>query len=151
MALAPILGSQLTAPRVDFQINGITIAWCSGINVGLNLQHEPMMAIGSFEPIEFVPLSASSTFSASTFSLVTENFATLGIQPAMGQTPTQHLLNLLSVGDQTAILVDTKSLKTIYTLFGIKFGGTSSSITPNTMTMLDVQFYVKRAVPFGAE
>lgn len=110
-----------------------------------------MMAVGSFEPIEFVPLSAGSTFSASTFSLVTENFATLGIQASMGQTPQQHLLNLLSLGNQTAVLTDTKTGKVIYQLFGIRFGGTSTGITPNTMTMLDVQFYVSRAVPFGAE
>ncbi len=151
MALAPVIGSQLTAPRVAFSINGIQIAWCSGINIGLNLQHEPMMAVGSFEPIEFVPLSAGSTFSASTFSLVTENFATLGIQASMGQTPQQHLLNLLSIGNQTAVLTDTKTGRIIYTLYNVKFGGTSTGITPNTMTMLDVQFYVGRAVPFGAE
>lgn len=132
-------------------ISGINIAWLSNISLSQNNQHEPMMAVGSYEPIEFVPLSSGSTLSVGSFSLVTENFATLGIQPSMGQGPAQHLLNVLSRGDQTAVLTDSKTLKQLYTCYGVKYGSSSTNITPNTMVMLDVQLYVRRVVPFGAE
>ena len=150
MALAPLLGSQLTGPRSILALNGIPIAWASGISISDSTQHDEMRTLGSLEIVEFVPVSYGAQFSASTFSLVTENFHTLGIASQMGDTAQDHLLNLLSKGVQTATLSDAKTSKLLYTMYGLKYGGSSSSPSPNSMTMLDVTFYIARLVPFGA-
>lgn len=150
MALAPVLGSQLTGPRSLLSISGIPIAWASGIAVSEQLQHEEMRTIGSLWLTEFVPISAGWTFSCSTFALITENFYTLGVAAQQGTTAQAHLLSLLGKGNQTATVEDAKTNKLQYVMYGLKYGGASSSVSPNSMVMQDVTFYVQRVEPFGA-
>ena len=144
-----VLGTQLTGARAVFQLNGKFLAWGAGISYSHQPQYEDYRTLNAYESVEHVPVGYTANFSCMQFTLIDRNLTTFGVQAQMGTDGTQHLLNVIQLGELNATVEDALNDKLLLQVFGLRFAGNSVDVSPNQLSTGNVSFVCRRIVEFG--
>jgi len=113
-------GRILTGARARFSLNGVKVGYARNVQVGETVDYQPVQTLDNVETEEFAPVGYDVTFSASHFRIVGETVKSLGWFPKVGGNTEEHLTNILTTGDLTATIEDTKTGKIIATVEQVK-------------------------------
>lgn len=137
-------GRLLTGARARFSINGIRVGYGSNISISENIDYQPIDVIGNIMTEEHVPIGYNVRFTASTFKIVGETLKTLGFFPEVGANSDALLTNILTLGDMTATIEDTKTGAVIATVEQVHVTSHNFSITSRGVVSEDVEFVAIR-------
>lgn len=134
-----------TGPRARFKLNNKVIAYATDVSFSENITFEPIKILDSIEIEEHVPVDYEVTgFSCRKFRPVGETLKGSGLFPKLGNTPGDHLLNILNAGEMTATIEDTRTGRVIATLEGVKIASQDMQVQARQVTSGNVQFVAKR-------
>lgn len=137
-------GRLLTGARARFSIEGIRIGYARSVSITEEIQYDPADVLDNIETEEFVPTAYRVTFSASQFRIVGETLKSLGLFPSTGNSPAEHLENILVSGDLSAQVEDTVTGKIIATLEQVKVASHNWTVDARGVVGEDMTFVAIR-------
>lgn len=133
-------GRLLTGARARFSINGVKVGYASNVTLGEDITYEDIEVLDNIEVEEQVPTRYRVRFSARHFRIVGETFKSLGWFPKAGANSEEHLTNILTSGDLSATLEDTKTGKLVATVEQVKVATRNWTVDANGVVGEDVEF-----------
>ncbi len=137
-------GRILTGARMRFLINGAKVGYARNVNVSEELRYDPAEVLDNIEVEEYVPIGYNVRLRASQFRIVGETLKSLGYFPKVGANTEEHLSNVLTSGDMTATLEDTKTGKIVATLEQVKIASHNWTVDARGIVGEDVEFVAIR-------
>jgi len=137
-------GRLLTGARARFSINGTKVGYARNVNVSEELRYDPVEVLDNIEVEEFVAIGYTVRFRASQFRIVGETIKSLGYFPSVGANTEEHLSNVLTNGDLTATLEDSKTGKIVATLEQVKVSSHNWTVDARGVVGEDVEFVAIR-------
>ena len=137
-------GRILTGARMRFLINGAKVGYARNVNISEELRYDPVEVLDNIEVEEYVPIGYSVRLRASQFRIVGETLKSLGYFPKVGANTEEHLSNVLTSGDMTATLEDTKTGKIAATLEQVKIASHNWTVDARGIVGEDVEFVAIR-------
>lgn len=135
-----------TGPRCRFTLNGVVIALGRSVQVQEEVAYDPIKVLDNLEVVEHEPIDYNCSMSAAEVLVVGKTLEALGYFAQKGQTPQDHLRNILSLPDITAQLEDNIGETIICRVFGVKVASKSFAVDARTSVARDVQFVARRVV-----
>lgn len=139
--------------RAVFRIDGQKIAWASGVEIGEEIQHEPIDVLDNLEVQEHVPLAYRVSFSASIFRTIkntpgaqapregqTGSLKEIGLFPKTGA----DVLNALRAGTMTATIHDRLTGKIVAQVERVRSANNNFSLTARGVVGQNVSFVAIR-------
>lgn len=141
MAMADkVKGALLTGARARFSIEGIQVGYARNVTVTEEIEYQPVEILDNIQVEEFVPVAYRVRFTASMFRIVGETLKKQGWFPKLGQSPQEHLENILLSDGMVATIEDTKTKETFATLEQVKVSSHNYTIDPRGIVGEDVEF-----------
>lgn len=137
-------GRLFTGARARFLINGVKVGYARGVNVGEEIQYDPVEIIDNIEVEEYVPIAYRVNFTASHFRIIGETIKSLGWFPNNGANTEEHLQNILISGDLTATIEDTRTGKIFATLEQVKIQSHNWNLDARGIVGEDLTFVAVR-------
>lgn len=137
-------GRVLTGARARFSINGVKVGYARNVTLGEEIEWQPLECLDNVEVEEHVPIAYRVSFSASKFRIVGETLKSLGYFPKVGANTDEHLQNILTAGDLTATLEDSKTGKLISTVEQVKIASHNWTTDARGIVGEDVTFVAIR-------
>lgn len=137
-------GRVLSGARARFLINGTKVGYARNVSVGEQIEFQPLELIDNIEVEEHVPTAYRVTFSAGMVRIVGETVKSLGWFPQVGANTEEHLENILTSGDLTANIEDTKTGRLVATLEQVKMASRNMTIDARGIVGTDVEFVAIR-------
>lgn len=141
-------GRVFTGARARFMLDGVPVGYARNVSVSEEIQYEPIEVLDNIEVSEFVPVGYRVTFTASKFRLIGETLKSNGWMPNTGKNTEQHLSNILTTGDLTAVIQDTKTdspaAKGMATLEQVKVASSNWTIDARGVVGEDITFNAVR-------
>jgi hypothetical protein len=138
-------GRVYTGARARFLLNGKKVGYARNVALGEALTYERLKVLDNIETEEHVPTDYDvPTFTAGQFKIVGETLKSLGYFPSTGANTEEHLQNILTNGDLTATLEDTKTGKIIATVEQVKVASYNWTIDAVGIVGEDVNFVAIR-------
>ena len=137
-------GKVVTGPKVLLLINGKRVGYARSANGGETLEMQPIDALGNIETEEHVETRYRVTFSMSLVRVSGESLRKLGLQPKLGQTPLEHLRNIVAQGLLTISLTDQIDNTPLMLVEQAKFTSNSFSIDAAGFMANEVEFVAIR-------
>lgn len=139
----------LSGPRALFLLNGIQVGYAGQCSVAQSYQQQPINVIGSLETIQHVPTGYSVQLTFNQLRLVGTTLVTQGLLPAVGSTPLEHLRNLVSIPELTAVLEDQITNTVCALVIGVRIESDSLNITSGGLWGEDVSAVARRMIGEG--
>lgn len=136
----PERGLVITGARARLSINGKKIGYCRNVSLEEVINFEPIRALDNIAVEEHVPLTYDVTMSAQIARLVGKPLTELGLWPKKGKNTSDLLFNILTSGDLTAVIEDTKTGKVLAAVENVRTSRRSYTIDAGAATFKDVQF-----------
>lgn len=112
-----------TGARCRFTIDGTVVAFARNAMAAEEWQHEPVKVLGSIEALGHEPVDYTATLRASALMPVNQTLEALGFAPKKGQTPQDHLRNILLLPDLVCQIEDDISETVVARVFGVRLSG----------------------------
>lgn len=133
-----------TGPRCRFTLNGVVVALGRSVQVQDELVYDPIKVLDNLEVIEHEPIDYNCSMSAAEVMIVGKTLEALGFAALKGQTPAEHLRNVLSLPDITAQLEDNTGEIIVARVFGVKLSSRSFAVDARGSVARDLQFVARR-------
>lgn len=140
-------GDVFTGARARFTANNNVIGFATNCTGSEDIQYESINVLDNIQVQEFVPVGYTVSFNASRVRLINRSVksADIDIFPRTGQTPQQHLQNILNIGeDMNAIIEDTVSGQIFMLLEQVKLASHNFSVTARGVVGEDMNFVAIR-------
>ena len=133
-------GRIFTGARARFSLNGVKVGYARNVNISEENGYEPIEVLDNIEVEEFAPVSYRVTFTASMFRIIGETIKSRGWFPANGKNTSEHLQNILTSGDLTATIEDSKTGKIVSTVEQVKVASHNWTVDARGVVVEDVTF-----------
>jgi hypothetical protein len=140
----PEKGRVFTGARARFLLQGKKVGYCTNVSGSEEVRYEPLECLDNIEVEEMVPVGYYVSFSASLVRIVGETVKSLGFFPKTGNSPSDHLKNILLQGDMVAVIEDSKTGEKIATVEQIKMSSRNFNISARGLVGKDCQFVAVR-------
>lgn len=135
-----------TGPRARFTLNGVTMALARQVQVQDELIYEPIEVLNNLEVLEHEPVGYRCSMSAAEVMIIGQTLEALGFIARKGQTPQEHLRNVLSLPDIVAQLEDNTGEIIVARVFGAKVSSRNFAVDARSSVARDLQFVARRLV-----
>lgn len=112
--------------------------------MGINSPRNGSEVLDNIEVEEYAPIAYNVRLRASQFRIVGETLKSLRYFPSIGANTEEHLSNILTSGDLTATIEDSKSGKIIATIEQVKVSSHNWTIDARGIVGEDVEFVAIR-------
>lgn len=140
-----VKGALFTGARARFSIDGIQVGYARNVAVTEEIEYQPVEILDNIQVEEFVPVAYRVRFTASMFRIVGETLKKQGWFPKLGQSPAEHLENILLNEGMVATIEDTKTNQTFATLEQVKVASHNYTIDARGIVGEDLEFTAVRA------
>ena len=137
-------GRLFTGARARFSLSGVKVGYARRVSVSERNDYEEVEVLDNIEIEEHVPVGYKVTFTAEMFRIVGDTIKERGWFPSVGGNKEEHLSNILTSGDLTATIEDTKTGKLFATLEQVKIQGHSWTIDPRGVVGEEMEFVAIR-------
>ena len=137
-------GRIFTGARARFSINGAKVGYARNVNVSEEIRYDPAEVLDNIEVSEFVPIGYTVRLRASQFRIVGETIKSQGYFPATGGSSEEHLENILTNGDLTATVEDSRTGKILATVEQVKVVSHNWTVDARGVVGEDVEFVAVR-------
>lgn len=137
-------GRVFTGARARFSINGVKLGYATDVNGGEEIEYFPIEALDNIEVEEHAPIAYRANLSASKVTLISETLKSLGFFPQVGQSPQEHLQNILLQQDMVCTVEDSKTGKVPVTVEQVKTQARNFRINARAVVTEDVTFVCTR-------
>lgn len=135
----------VSGARCRLSFAGVKVGYATNVSVYEGIQYEPLNVLDNIETEEHVPVGYDVRGSFGSVRVVLESLKAKGLFPRTGQTPAEHLTNILNMGEIEAQIEDVPTGKVIMQLTGVKLSERNLSVQPRSITGEEVSFVAKRA------
>jgi len=135
----------VTGARARFSVDGVKVAYATDVSVREAIALEALNVLDNVEVEEHVPVGYDVSCTAGFVRVVNASPKAQGWFPKAGQTPAEHLTNIINAGEMTATIEDVPTGKIIMQLSGVKMSERSIQVTPRGITGENVTFVAKVA------
>ena len=139
-----VKGAMLTGARARFSIDGIQVGYARNVAVTEEIEYQPVEILDNIQVEEYVAVAYRVRFTASMFRVVGETLKKEGWFPKLGQSPNEHLENILLNSGMVATIEDTKTGETFATLEQVKVASHNYTIDARGIVGEDVEFTAVR-------
>lgn len=139
-------GRYITGARARLKIQGVAVGWAQGVTLSEAIEYQPAEVMGTIEVDEHVPVRYAVEFSARLFRIYGETLKSKGWFPKAGATAEEHLSNILTTGEMSASVEDTKTGKTLCAVQGVKIESHNWAFDRGTITGEDCTFVAIRVL-----
>ena len=139
-------GRIFTGARARFSINGVKVGYARNVNINETIQYDAVEVLDNIEVEEFAPTAYRVNMTASMFKIIGETVKSLGWFPQTGTNSSEHLENILTTGDLTATIEDSKTGKIVATVQQVKVEGHNYSVDSRGIVGNDVTFNAVRVL-----
>jgi hypothetical protein len=133
-------GLIITGARARLSIEGVKVGFATDVNLGEEIQYEEANVLDNIEVEEYVPVGYRVTFTSRKFRIVGETLKSRGWFPSLGSNTEEHLQNILTTGELSATLEDTKTGKLLATVEQVKIASHNYAINARGIVGQDVTF-----------
>lgn len=137
-------GKVFTGARARLLINGVKVGYARNCNGREELQQEPVEALDNIQVEENVPTRYRVSFSMGFVRIVGTTLKTLGWFPALGQSPEEHLTNVIGQGLLTVTIEDNQTGAVIMTLEQASATSRNFTVDATGIVGIDVDFVAIR-------
>ena len=102
-------GRIITGARARFILGGKKQGYATNVSGGEEIQYDPAEVLDNIEVEEFVPVAYRCTLTASFVRIARETIKSEGFFPKTGNSPQEHLTNILLQDDLAAVIEDSKT------------------------------------------
>lgn len=134
----------LTGCRARFKVRGQVIGYATGVSLREAITYEPVKTLDSIVVRQHEPVDYDCSMSAQTYRIVNETLRSLGLMPKHGQTDADFLTNILTNGEMSASLEDSKTGKIVALVEGVKIAEQDLRLNARGAAGSDVSFVCKR-------
>ena len=135
-----------TGARAVFKINNTKVGYARNVNVSEEIQYQPIEVLDNIEVEEWTPAGYTVRLRASRFRIVGQSLKSLGMFPNTGTDSAQHLINVLTTGDLSADIMDTRTNKIISKVTGVKITSHNWTVDARGVVGEDIEFVAKRTL-----
>ena len=135
----------LTGARARFSIAGVKVGFATGVTLREMITYEPIKVLDNIQVEEHVPTDYDVSMTADTVRIVGDTIKSRGWFPSQGNTPTQHLTNIITIGELVAALEDNQTNQIIANVEGVKISERNMTITARGVVGTNVTMVAKRA------
>jgi hypothetical protein len=137
-------GRVLTGARARFLLGGKKVGFATNVAGSEEITYDPLELLDNIEVDEFVPTAYRVTLTASLVRIVKETIKSQGFFPKTGNSPQEHLTNILLQKELAAVIEDSKTSERVMT--GEQIFMTSRNFTINARGVVgkDVTFSIVR-------
>lgn len=129
-----------TGARARFSLGGKKVGYAKNVRITEAIEYTPIECLDNIEVEEHVPIAYRVTFSASYYRIVGATVKSEGYMPKGGGSAEERLTNILTQGDLTATIEDTKTQKILQTVEQVKLSNRSITIDARGVTGEDAEF-----------
>ena len=104
-------GRIITGARSRLSFKGKIVGYCRNVTLSENIETEPVDVLDNIRTEEHVPIAYRVNMSASMFRIIGSTLKSEGLFPKSGADSREHLINILTSGELTATVEDTKTGK----------------------------------------
>lgn len=133
-------GRLFTGARARFLINGTKVGYARNVALTEEIQYDPVEILDQIQVEEHVPVRYRVNFTASQFRIIGETIKSLGFFPSVGGNNAEHLENILTNGDLTATIEDSKTGKIFATVEQVKVASHNWTIDATGIVGEDLTF-----------
>jgi len=138
-------GRLFTGARARFSIDGVKVGYARNVALSENINYEAIEVLDNIEVEEHVPTGYTvENFTASMFRIVGSTLKSLSWFPKNGANVEEHLENILTSGDLTATIEDTRTGKIFATVEQVKVQSHNWTIDARGVVGEDVNFVAIR-------
>lgn len=134
-----------TGARCKFSMAGVKVGYATGVSVREAITYEPIKVLDNIQVIEHVPVDYDVSMTADMIRIVGETIKSQGWFPQQGQSPAQHLLNMLNQGELVGTIEDSKTGKVIAHVEGVKLAERNLQVNARGVIGTNVSMVAKRA------
>jgi hypothetical protein len=116
-------GRLFTGARARFSIGGVKVGYATNVTVSEDINYEDIECLDNIEVEEQVPTGYRVSMSARFFRIIGDTLKSRGWFPSVGSNSEDHLKNILTSGDLSATIEDTKTGKLFATVEQVKIAG----------------------------
>jgi len=133
-------GKVITGARARLSINGKKVGFATNCSGNETIELQDVEVLDNIEVEELVPVSYRVEFQASQVWVEGETIKSEGYFPRTGNSPEEHLQNILAMPDMVVTLEDSKSGALLMTLEQVKVSGKSFTLNARGIAGNDVTF-----------
>lgn len=136
----PEKGRVITGARARFLINGKKVGYATNVTATETLENQPVEALDNIEVEEWVPVAYRVALTAAKIRIAKETFKSEGYFPKTGNSPQEHLTNILNQADMVATLEDSKTGAILMTVESVKVADRNMRVDARGLVGEDVTF-----------
>ncbi len=137
-------GRVFTGARARFSIGPKKVGFATNVSGSEEIELQPVEVLDNIEVEEFVPVAYRVTFTASLVRIIGETLKSEGFFPKTGNSPEEHLTNILLIGDLVCTIEDSKSNAIMMTLEQVKIQSRNFTVNARGIVGKDVTFVAVR-------
>jgi hypothetical protein len=135
-----------TGPRCRFTIEGVVVALGRNASANEEYQYEPIDVLDNIESLGHEPVGYRCGLRASQILLVDQTLESLGYVALKGQSPQDHLRNVLALPSLVAQIEDNQLSIVIARIFGVRLASKDFAVDARGMVMQELSFVATRVV-----
>jgi hypothetical protein len=137
-------GRVFTGARARLLIGAVKVGYATNVSGSEEIEYQPIEVLDNIEVEEFVPVAYRVTCTASMVRVIGETIKSQGYFPQSGNSPEDHLLNILNTGDLVATVEDSKTGRNMMVLEQMKVQSRNFTINAKGVVGKDVTFVAVR-------
>lgn len=135
----------LTGCRARFSLNGVKVGFATGVSLREAITYEPIKVIDNIQVESHEPIDYDCSLTADLVRIVGESVKKAGWYPSQGKSPAEFLTNILTIGELTATLEDSKTGQIVAQVEGVKIAERNMTISARGVVGTNVSMVAKRA------
>lgn len=137
-------GRVFTGARARLLINGVKVGYARNCSGGETISYERIKVLDNIQTQEHVPVDYDVRFTAGMVRIIGETVKSLGYFPKLGSNSSEHLQNILTNGELTVTIEDSKTGAIFMTLEQAKATSVNWSIDAAGIVASDMEFVAVR-------
>lgn len=133
--MANQIGKVFTGARCRLLIEGVQVAYATGVNYGESIQMEPVEVLDQLDVAEYVPVAYRVSFSASWVRIALDPIKKRG-----GIKLFPKLSEILTAPELTAAIEDSVTGSTLATVHRVKASDYTANVGTKSIVLTDAQF-----------
>lgn len=139
-------GKVFTGARARFVINGEKVGYARNVSGVEQIQYEPVDVLDNIQTEEFVAVGYTVQLTAEKVRIIGETLKSKGWFPKLGGNPNEHLTNILTSGDLTVTVEDSRTSKIFATYEQAKVSNHNWAIDARGVVGENMEFVAIRAL-----
>lgn len=135
----------LTGVRARFKLGGVVVGYATGVSARESITYEPVKTLNNVQVAEHAPVDYDVSLTADFVRIVGESMKSAGYMPKVGQSPEEHIRNIVTMPTMTAVLEDNVTGKIVRILEEVKMADTNLNIMARGVVGENVTFVAKRS------